>query len=728
MSVTEQIKARLDIVQYVQQYVPQLKKAGRYYKACCPFHSEKTPSFVVNPDTQSWRCFGACAEGGDIFSFAMKQNGWSFSEALNELGRQAGVQVAQQTPEQEEEAAHQDRLRGMLQTAADFYHQHLVSIEDDATRAAYEYARQKRGFSDETIARYQIGYAPAGWQHMLTALTDLGYSEQEILDAGLASQNDRGRVYDRFRNRLMIPIKDDRGRMVGFGARALDPDDTPKYLNSPQTAVFDKSHTLFGLDLAKGAIRESETAVIVEGYMDVIQAHQAGYLNVIAQMGTAMTESQLRLIVPRYAKRIILALDADAAGQNATRRSLEVAREALQADYTGKLAVEIRVLHITNGKDPDDFLRETPEKWPEIVAAAVPVADFVIDLETAELGPDASLQERQAVAERVLPILSASENNLYTRENLQKLAMRLRISEQDLLNWAQELQREERKRRDAQARREQQQKSQPTTSPEDEPSSSYEPPIFFGDDDMPPMFDDDGRDFLPDVDLPAPAPKTSAAKTPAVPSSPAFTPARLTSRHTSRASEAHCLRMLLHKPDLLFQANRRLRELAQESMDLIDGPLGDITVEDFSQSDYRLIFKALLASLMQDDMEPLDYIRQNLDAALASELNQLLLTDVDMVQEQLAGRFGGEFIDSWGAFKRQSLPGIDVENDVVRRILQVRRQRVQREREEILFLVTEAERSHDKQVAREHGAQCMLLNMASHRLNQAILVSHRPGS
>ncbi|MCA9883390.1 MAG: DNA primase, partial [Anaerolineae bacterium] len=256
MSVTEQIKARLDIVQYVQQYVPQLKKAGRYYKACCPFHSENTPSFVVNPDTQSWRCFGACAEGGDIFSFAMKQNNWSFSEALHELGRQAGVQVTQQTPEQQHQAEQVERLRAMLQTSADFYHQHLLSQVDDAARSAYTYVREKRGFTDETIERYQIGYAPAGWQNMMNALTELGYANNEIVEAGLASQNDKGRVYDRFRNRLMIPIRDDRGRIVGFGARALDPDDNPKYLNSPQSEVFDKSHLLFGLDVAKEAIRQ----------------------------------------------------------------------------------------------------------------------------------------------------------------------------------------------------------------------------------------------------------------------------------------------------------------------------------------------------------------------------------------------------------------------------------------------------------------------------------------
>ena len=206
----------------------------------------------------------------------------------------------------------------------------------------------------------------------------------------MAVKNEAGRVYDRFRNRLMIPIRDDRGRVIGFGARALDAEDNPKYLNSPQTALFDKSHTLFGLDTAKTTIRDSETVVIVEGYMDAIQAHQAGFKNVVAQMGTAMTETQLQLVT-RFAKKIILSLDSDAAGQSATMRSLETARTTLQADFSGRLSVDIRVLQIPGAKDPDDLIRETPERWTELVANALPVADFVIEMEMATLPANASL-------------------------------------------------------------------------------------------------------------------------------------------------------------------------------------------------------------------------------------------------------------------------------------------------------------------------------------------------
>src|SRR5690606_14190397 len=255
----------------------------------------------------------------------------------------------------------------------------------------------KRGLSEETIMRFQIGYAPPGWHTLQEMLTGMGYSEDDLVNAGVAIRNEQGQVYDRFRNRLMIPIRDERGRVVGFGARALAAEDNPKYLNSPQSPLFDKSRILFGLDLAARAIRDTETAVIVEGYLDAIQAHQAGYQNVVAQMGTALTEMQLKLIAPKWAKRIIMALDSDVAGQNATRRSVEVARETLHADYGGRLSVDIRILALPGAKDPDDLIREAPESWAALVDGAMPVADFLIAAETAALSEDASPQEIEAI-------------------------------------------------------------------------------------------------------------------------------------------------------------------------------------------------------------------------------------------------------------------------------------------------------------------------------------------
>lgn len=683
MSVTQQIKDRLDIVQYIGEHVPDLKKAGRYYKACCPFHGEKTPSFVVNPETQSWRCFGACAEGGDLFTFAQKMHGWDFSQALRELGQRAGVEVRKRSPEQKAREDHYDKLRGMLQTAAQWYHEHLFSDEPQA-QATLAYTIEKRGFSKETIQEWEIGFAPPGWQTMLDALKNIGYSEDEIIEAGLATRNEKGRVYDRFRNRLIIPICDERGRVIGFGARILDPNDNPKYLNSPQSAIFDKSKTLFGLDKAKQAIRDSETAVIVEGYMDVIQAHQAGYSNVVAQMGTAMTEAQLQHLAPRYANKIIMALDADEAGQNATRRSLEVARQALQADYMGKMSVDIRVLKIDDAKDPDDVLRETPEKWAGYVENAVPVADFVIDLETADLAANAGVQERQQVAQRVLPILTASENNFYTQDNLQKLALRLRISESDLLAWAQELQRIEKAKKP---------KYRPPQDipplPDDEymHGNSEEPPPFLDIDDsyLPPDVDDE---FLPQGQL---SPKPSSPK--------------LSSRSSSRATEAYCLRMLLLEPTMLSQVNRKLRELANDNEHLLGGPLSALSSEDFSQGDYRALLDALHSALRQDDAEPLEYLQEVLDETLFYEMRELLLDEAEDVHRQLGKRMGGEFDDIWKEFVRSVRPSFNTQADVVRRALQVRHQRLEREQQEVRFLLEDAQRQRDKDAERMYFEQ-----------------------
>src|SRR5260221_10374288 len=327
MSVTDEIKARLDIVNFLSQYI-QLKKAGRNYTGLCPFHAEKTPSFVVFPEAQNWRCFGACSEGGDIFNFVMKHDGLDFVSALKVLADTAGVELQERTPEQVKGDEHLDKMRGLLEETARFFHEQLM--ESAEAQPARTYVR-KRGLKRETLVSFRIGYAPDNWQEALDHLKTLGYTEDEIVEAGVAIRNEeRGRVYDRFRNRLVIPICDGRGQIIGFGARALDPDDNPKYLNSPQTPLFDKGATLFGLHMARRTIRESETAVIVEGYMDAIQAHQGGFRNVVAQMGTALPEPQLKQL-SRYANRLILALDPDVAGIKATMRGLDVARQTLGA-------------------------------------------------------------------------------------------------------------------------------------------------------------------------------------------------------------------------------------------------------------------------------------------------------------------------------------------------------------------------------------------------------------
>ena len=669
MSVTNEIKARIDIVNYIQRYVPSLKKAGRNHKACCPFHNEKTPSFVVNPVTQTWRCFGACAEGGDLFSFAQKMHGWDFKEALNELGQQAGVEIRKQTPEQKSRDEHLDRLRGILTTAAEYYHQYLY--HDDA-KAVLTYVMEERGFTPETIDTFQIGYAVDGWQNMLNALLELGYTEDEIIEVGLAIRSEKGRVYDRFRNRLMIPIRDDRGRVVGFGGRVLNPEDNPKYLNSPQTPVFDKSRLLFGLDTGKKAIRDTETVVIVEGYMDAIQAHQAGYQNVVAQMGTAMTEAQVKLVAPRYAKKIVMALDADEAGQNATRRSLEVARQTLAKDFAGKLSVDMRVLQIPSGKDPDDFLRETPDQWETIVDSAQPVADFVIDLETANLTSNASLQDRQSVANRVLPILMASENNLYKQDNIQKLAMRLRINERDLLAWAKE---------------QWQIEVAPPPRPASSPPENVQPPLDYPD--LPPEYwDNEDYDIVPPDFIDVGEKRTKNTQ-----SSRTATASATINRNFT--GERFCLSLLMTHPNLLYQVNRQLRELAGNDKRLQQGPLCDLSTDDFTQSQHRMLMRYLQESVAQDDLEPLDYVRATIDEELKADFEMLFKDNVREVSDRVAGRFSGDVNDLINGMLKKGRIKIDPQHELVCGAIKVRDERLRREDIDMQYLMREAQESDE---------------------------------
>jgi DNA primase len=705
MSVTDEIKSRIDIVNYVQRYVPSLKKAGRNYKACCPFHNEKSPSFIVNPLNQTWRCFGACAEGGDLFTFAQKMNGWDFKEALRELGQQAGVEVRKQTPEQKSHNDHLDRLRGILATAADFYHEYLFH---DEARDVLAYTEDERGFTRETIDTFKIGYAPDSWQDMLHALTELGYSEDELIEVGLVIRSEKGRVYDRFRNRLIIPIRDERGRVVGFGGRILNPEDNPKYLNSPQTPVFDKSRILFGLDTGKKEIRNTETVVIVEGYMDAIQAYQAGYHNVVAQMGTSMTETQVKLVAPRYAKKIVLALDADEAGQNATRRSLEVARQTLAKDFAGKLEVDMRVLQIPSGKDPDDFLRESPDEWQALVDNAQPVADFVIDVETANLASNASLQERQAIANRVLPILMTSENNLYKQDNIQKLAMRLRINERDLLAWAKDQWQIESAPSPRQSA-----PQPPSPLPDDMP-----PPMDFPDNMPPEYWGDDEYDIMPPEFMDGQdVPIQTGQSQPVIasPQSPAFV-------KQDRAMEGYCLSLLMKNPNLLYQANRKLRELAGSNDRLLEGPLCELGIDDFSQSQYRILMVYFQESISQDEMEPLDYVRATIGEELIPDFNALFKEDTENILGRIHHRHTGDLHDIVKSMTKFGRLNVDIQEELINKALKLRQDRLQQERIEMQYLQQEAQASGntDPQHHNSLNEKIMLSMTAKARIDTAV--------
>ncbi len=440
MSVTDEIKNRLDIVDVVSETV-QLRKSGRNYTGFCPFHhNTRTPAFVVFPDSQSWRCFGACAEGGDLFSYVMKRDGWDFKEALHQLAQRAGVQLEEMTPVKKEQRDEEERLTGLLESAADYFHQLLLHAPQ--AKFARQYVAD-RALEEETVATFRIGYALDSWDACRNHFNAQGYDDQMLLKAGLLTENEeKNSRYDRFRNRLMFPIRDHTGRVVGFGARTLDKDGIPKYLNSPQTALFDKSNLLYGLDLARRHIREARQAVIVEGYMDAIQGWQAGFRNIVAQMGTALTETQLRLL-KRYTKRFVIALDADAAGVQATMRSLEVAREALDRDvevrfdarglirHEGRLKADIRVVTLPAGKDPDNIIRADPTEWPRLLEKAKPIVAYVIDIVTDGLDLNDAKAKADAVRQ-VMPLIGDVADPVERDHYRQLVSRRLRVDERAL--------------------------------------------------------------------------------------------------------------------------------------------------------------------------------------------------------------------------------------------------------------------------------------------------------
>ncbi len=382
--IAAEVKSRLNIVDVIGESV-QLKKAGTTYKGLCPFHGEKTPSFTVTPARDSWKCFG-CGLGGDVFSFVMQRDSVPFPEALRQLANKAGVEIDERT---KREDAHRARLRDILETGIAFYHQVLTATKLGAP--ALDYLRG-RGFSDATIEAAQLGWAPDGWDTMSRRLVEKrNIRPEELVEVGLASPGrsaTRGvGVIDKFRGRVLFPIRDQNGAAVGLGGRILGSegeggrDTGPKYLNTPATPLFDKSRTLYLIDKAKGSIRKSGQAVIVEGYTDALMAHQAGYDNVVASLGTALTPGQVALLT-RYAKKIALAYDVDAAGQKAGTlgvQALEGLIGQLAATETGIELDEVRVVRLPDGKDPDELLRDAPDRWREEVRTAQPIVDYLID-------------------------------------------------------------------------------------------------------------------------------------------------------------------------------------------------------------------------------------------------------------------------------------------------------------------------------------------------------------
>ncbi len=442
MSVIDEVKDRIDIVEVIGESV-KLRKSGKNYTGFCPFHPNKrTPAFAVFSDSGTWRCFGACNEGGDIFSFLMKKEGWDFSETLRILAERAGVELRPRGSEDKVIEETHLRLRELLEVAVTFYRHNLKQTSAGAPVLEYLYSRQ---LNDSSLETFEVGYAPKDWDATLSYLKDKGYREKELVDAGMVSERDTGGYYDRFRNRIMIPIRDARGRMAGFGARVVDPEDVPKFLNSPQTALFNKGQILYGLDKSRKAIRQTDQSVIVEGYMDVIALHQAGFANAVSPMGTALTESQLRLL-KRYSRRIILALDADLAGSKATLRGLTVARETLdrQPDpvfdarglvrHEGRMDADIRVITLPEGLDPDEVVAEDVDAWPALLEGAQTVVDYVMQVLTVDRDLD-DPKTKTEVARQVLPLIEDVADPIERDTYLQNLARRLKVDERALMAW-----------------------------------------------------------------------------------------------------------------------------------------------------------------------------------------------------------------------------------------------------------------------------------------------------
>lgn len=556
MSSIDEIKARLNIVDIVGETV-KLRHSGKNYTGFCPFHpNTRTPAFVVFPDSGTWRCFGQCNEGGDIFKFVMKKEGWDFSQALRHLAERAGVQLEPLTPERQAEDEQNERLQVLLEEAVTFYRHHLTQSQGGQAALAYLH---KRGLTDATMETFGLGYAPDAWESALQYFTAKGYSQDELLQAGLVTERQGGNgYYDRFRNRITFPIRDPLGRMAGFGARILDPNDIPKFLNSPQTALFDKGRLLYGLDAARKAIRAQDQVVIVEGYLDVIALHQGGFPNTVSPMGTALTEDQLRLL-KRFTRRIVLALDADAAGEKATLRGLEVARQSLDRAeelafdargllrHEARLQADVRVTTLPPGMDPDEVVLRDPQEWARILEAAQPIVTHVMDTLVKSRDVD-DPKVKTDIAAQVLPLIEDVPSPIERDAYRQRLARLLKVDERSLVG------------------------GQPSRRP------GRRAPVF-------------------KKDQPGEKPRLAVADT-----------ARLASEMEKRS-----LGLVLRQLEVLYLVDRSLQQCG----------LGRFSEQDFENIDCQVLARLITQSLEQDDVDPQLFIEQRIPEGMLEFYREL---------------------------------------------------------------------------------------------------------
>jgi DNA primase len=560
MSSIDEIKSRIDILDLAAEAGVKLRRTGRNHTGFCPFHSNtRTPAFVIWPESGTWRCFGECNEGGDIFKFVMKKEGIDFKEALQRLADKAGVTLERLQPEKPEQKEENLRLRNLLEDVATFYRHQLLQTETG--KPALTYLLEKRNLTEQTIEAFGLGYAPHSWDATLKHFTAKGFSEQDLLDVGLLSERDNGGYYDKFRNRIMIPIRDENGKMTGFGGRILDPNDIPKFMNSPQTVFFDKGRLLYGLDRARKPIRAADQAVIVEGYLDVIAVHQAGYENVVSPMGTALTDDQLRML-KRFTRKIVLALDPDVAGQKAVLRGLDAAREAMDREeeigfdargllrHEARLQADLRVATMPDDLDPDEIVAREPAEWARLIAAAKPIVEHVLDVLVSEQDVN-DPKVKAEIAARIVPLIEDLPNPVERDSYRQMLARRLKVDERTLTGI---------KLAGGTSRRAPRQKAEQAEAHES-----------------------------------TQAPKASSVS-------------------PFRKMEAACLGHILRRPDLLPRLDRRLQEAG----------LSALSVTDFEYTDYQAILSLIQRSLEQDESDTTAFVHFRLVDELGETHSELL--------------------------------------------------------------------------------------------------------
>ena len=430
-SPIDEIKSRLDIIEVISSYI-KLSKTGANYRALCPFHSEKKPSFFVSPVRQIWHCFG-CGKGGDIFGFVKEIEGVEFGDALRILARRAGVELKPMKPESASWRTERQRLYEICELATRFFEKQLE--ESSSGKEAKKYLLS-RGISDDSIKKWRLGYSPDTWEGLTEFLVSRGYKREEVIKAGLAIQKEpigeiSGQIredlrdaYDRFRGRIIFPIFDLNSQTIGFGGRVFkekDKAEIAKYVNTPNTLLYDKSRVLYGLDKAKVEIRKKDNCILVEGYTDVIMSHQAGVQNVVATSGTALTPYQLK-ILKRYSENLILGFDMDVAGDSATKRGIDLAQGQ---------GFNIKVIRLSEGKDAADIISKNPKEWQNSLLKEKSILEFYF--ESAFSGRDSKTPEgKKEIAKILLPVIKRIPNKIERGYWIQKLAKELGAKEENI--------------------------------------------------------------------------------------------------------------------------------------------------------------------------------------------------------------------------------------------------------------------------------------------------------